>query len=164
MLLMAATTTALAADTPKRSERAIFGWIEQIVIGDEGLHLEAKLDTGADTSSIDAHRIRRLRRKSSGERLVEFMVIDPESGDEFWFKEPLVRKARIKQHSGSVQERPVVELDICIGSLTRRVQFTLVSREYFEYPVLLGREAMEGVIIVDPSIEDTTEPECAARR
>jgi hypothetical protein len=164
VLLCTGLAATLAADAPREGEQMILGWIEEVVIGDQGLHLEAKLDTGADTSSIDASRIRRLRRKSSGERFVEFMVVDPESGDEFWFKEPLVRLARIKQHSGSVQERPVVELDICIGSVARRVQFTLVSREHFDYPVLLGREAMEGVIIVDPAMEDTTEPECERTR
>ena len=143
-------------------ERVILGWIEEVVIGDGQLRLEAKLDTGADTSSLDAKHIRRLRRKSSGERFVEFDVLDPSTGDRVRFKEPLVRMARIKQHSGRSQERPVVALDVCVGSISRRVEFTLADRRVFDYPVLLGREAMEGVIIVDPAIEATSEPTCAA--
>ena len=70
--------------------------------------------------------------------------------------------ARIKQHSGRAQERPVVELEICVGSISKRVEFTLVSREHFDYPVLLGREALRGAIIVDPSIEDTVAPACGS--
>lgn len=158
LVLALGTTLRGAAD-----EQVILGWIEEVVIGEGVLHLEAKLDTGADTSSLDANQIRRLRRKSSGKRFVEFAVLDPSTDEPVWFKEPLVRMARIKQHSGRTQERPVVELEICIGSISRRVEFTLVSRQHFEYPVLLGREAMEGVIIVDPAIEDSVEPACESK-
>ena len=153
--LALAATAATDAD-----EKTILGWIEEVVVGEAGLRLEAKLDTGADTSSIDAVQIRRLRGKRTGKRTVEFAVLDPATDELVWFKKPLVRMAYIKQHSGRSQERPVVELDICVGEIARRVEFTLVSRAGFDYPVLLGREAMEDVIIVDPGIVETTSPAC----
>ena len=37
--------------------------------------MEAKLDTGADTSSLDASKVRRYREKD-GDRWVEFLVVD----------------------------------------------------------------------------------------
>jgi len=141
-------------------QKILMGWVELVVLGERELRLEAKLDTGADTSSLDATSIRRLRRKSSEERFVEFKVLDPDSGELVDWREPLVRMAVIKRHSGRPQRRPVVELEICVGTISKRVEFTLVSRSQFEYPVLLGREALGGAVVVDSELTHTSPPAC----
>ncbi|MEJ2085918.1 MAG: RimK/LysX family protein [Acidobacteriota bacterium] len=67
----------------------IFGWLEKVEVGESRLVLEAKLDTGADTSSLHASKIHRYRQKD-GDRWVNFLVVDSlekvalvDAGEEF---------------------------------------------------------------------------------
>lgn len=138
----------------------IFGWVEWVEVGRHEITLKAKLDTGAATSSLDAQDIRRLVRRSSGERFVEFTLHDPDSGESIRLKKPLVRQVRIKQHDGSHQVRPVVAIDICVGDHFDTVEVSLIDRSEFLYPMLLGRSALEGRVVVDPEVTFTRDPEC----
>lgn len=140
----------------------IFGWVEQVLIGELRLAMDAKLDTGADTSSLHAEWIRRTRDKD-GDRWVEFLVVDPDSGRRVRFKKHLVRTSYIKEHSGSKQRRPVVLIDVCLGTHERRIEVNLVDRSSFDYPMLLGRNALEGLALVDSAERHTVEPACPTR-
>jgi hypothetical protein len=162
MLALAGGMSTAAAETRIEGERTLLGWVERVWVGESRLELEAKLDTGADTSSIHATRIRRFRSQS-GQRWVEFRLADAASGRTIRFKKRLVRYAYIKEHEGPSQKRPVVELTICLGNEEREVEVSLVDRSGFEYPVLLGRNALEGHVVVDPAVELTADPTCAVR-
>ena len=140
------------------AEKDIFGWAEEVLVGSSKLELEAKLDTGADTSSLHATGIRSYRR--AGEFWVEFLVADEDSGRRVRFRKPLVRVARIKEHDGEPQQRPVVEVEICLGDHLLEVETSLTDRSEFLYPVLLGRNALEGLAVVDPGLTQTRAPEC----
>jgi hypothetical protein len=67
---------------------------------------------------------------------------------------------RIRQHDGSFHRRPVVKMWICLGHLMREVEVNLTSRSEFLYPMLIGRSAMRGSIIVDPDLTFTNRPQC----
>ncbi len=130
------------------------------MVGADRIELKAKLDTGAETSSLDATGIRRLRRRSTGLRLVEFDLMDPLRDRVVTLKKPLVREVRIKQHDGSYQTRPVVEISVCLGNVLREIEVSLIDRSEFLYPLLLGRSALAGLVVVDPSLTFTREPDC----
>lgn len=138
-------------------EKQVFGYLEDVVISSEGLALPAKLDTGADTSSLHAESIKRFRR--AGERFVRFQVRD-EQGELVVLERHLARVARIRRHDGDYQRRPVVEMWVCIGTTRRRVEVNLIDRSHLNFPFLLGRSAMEGAVVVDPERTFTTEPNC----
>jgi hypothetical protein len=157
VLLLGPGVAPAAAD-----EKDLFGWVEQVLVGAHEIELKAKLDTGAETSSLDATRIRRLRRTSSGERFVEFDLADPNTGDAITLKERLVREVRIKEHDGSFQTRPVVVLPVCLGRHLRDIEVSLIDRSEFIYPLLLGRSALAGIALVDPNLTLTTKPDCRA--
>ena len=161
-LLAVATAlfAATGADAAEIDHKDILGWVERVIVGAHEIEVKAKLDTGAETSSLDASEIRRLRRKSSGERFVEFQVTDPGSGDTILLKKPLVRMVRIKQHDGSFQTRPVVKLPICLGTHSKEIEVSLIDRSEFLYPLLIGRKALAGIAVVDPDRTLTTEPDC----
>ncbi len=136
-----------------------FGYIERITLGSETpLQFKAKLDTGADTSSLDAKNIKRIRR--GDKRLVRFTVVNPDSGESITIERPFVRRVRIKRHSGNHQSRNVVRMEICIGSERRSVEMSLIDRGLFEYPVLLGRSALDGIALVDSGKILTATPTC----
>ena len=136
----------------------IFGWAEPVVLEEAGFRLEAKLDTGADTSSLDAIDIRRFRRK--GVSWVRFTVEDHDRGDVVRLERPLLRRVRIKRHDGDSQRRSVISLTVCLGRHRREVEFSLIDRSQFDYPVLLGRSALAGLAIVDPDEVNLSEPDC----
>jgi len=138
-------------------EKMVFGYLERVVISTAGLALDAKLDTGADTSSLHAENIKRFKRM--GDRFVRFQVRDDE-GELVTLERPLSRMVRIRRHDGDYQKRPVVKMWICIGTSRRRVEVNLIDRSQFSYPFLLGRSAMEGAIIVDPDRSFSIQPDC----
>lgn len=162
-ILLLAAGRAIADGDPESSagdNKDIFGWIERVELRPRNLVLEAKLDTGADTSSLHATHIRRVR--VGEKRYVRFAIEDPETGNLVEMRRPLVRRVRIKRHEGEHQRRPVVIMDVCLGThLLRDVEFSLVDRSVFDYPVLLGRSALEDVALVDPSEQRTQRPECS---
>lgn len=139
----------------------IFGWVERVELGKSRLELEAKLDTGADTSSLDAAKIRRYRQKD-GDRWVEFQVVDRASGRRIRYKKRLIRYAYIKEHEGPSQRRPVIRMQVCLGDHLADVEMNLVDRSGFDYPILLGRNALDNVALVDAAESFTTPPDCTS--
>jgi len=137
----------------------IFGWIEPVALPGANLTLMAKLDTGADTSSLDATNIKRIRK--GGRSLVRFDLRHPESDESLTLERPYVRSSRIRRHSGDYQRRHVVHMKICLGSTLETIEINLIDRSNFNYPLLLGRNALAEVALVDSSITETSEPSCA---
>jgi hypothetical protein len=163
MALVIATISTAWAMAPARAEKKdIFGWVEHVLVGDSRLDLKAKLDTGADTSSIHATRIRRFR-SSEGALWVEFRLTDDSADRTIRFKKKLVRYAFIKEHEGPSQKRPVVNMRFCLGDHENDVEVSLVDRSGFQYPVLLGRNALAGHVVVDPDLRLTAKPVCPSR-
>lgn len=133
-----------------------YGWKENIRIETQTQYLElvAKLDTGADTSSLHATNV--VVYELGGQNWVRFNV------DGRQLEQPVVRRALIKQKGAEPQERWVVRLDLCVGKTYFPADFSLVDRSEFSTPALLGRDALEQLGPVDPGIRFTVEPRCAA--
>ncbi|MFU8895557.1 MAG: ATP-dependent zinc protease [Gammaproteobacteria bacterium] len=166
-VLVVAVVLVIACAVPQEAHgrdpsKTIFGYVERVIIADKGFSLKGKLDTGAETSSLDAHNITRFRRGDT--RYVRFDVRDPDSDEFITLERPLARNVRIKQHDGPSTRRPVVNMWICLGHLTREVEVSLVPREGFIYPLLIGRSAMRGSVIVDPELTFTSRPKCDPAR
>jgi hypothetical protein len=140
-------------------KKQVYGWIEDVLIDPvHTLKLPAKLDTGADTTSLDARNIRRSRR--NGEDYVRFVVMEPESGQSVELEKPFVRAVRIKGHGNEGARRVVVRMRICIGDRSRSIEVNLVDRAHYEFPLLLGRNALRDVAVIDPNLRRTREPSC----
>jgi hypothetical protein len=58
------------------------------------------------------------------------------------------------------EKRPVVEISICLGSKQLRLLATLKDRSEMIYPFLVGRSALSGNFLVDPSLSRTAQPVC----
>lgn len=154
MLLMALAGN-LAAET---SDLQILGWVENAFLADTGMELKAKLDTGAETSSLDARIIKKFRK--SGKRWVRFAVTDRDSGEEFVLVRERVRTVGVVQHDGTNQVRPVVMLRICVAGQWLDTQVSLIDRSEFIYPLLLGRSALSSFALVDPGSTFLGQSDC----
>ena len=69
-----------------------------------------------------------------------------------WIHARVVRISQVKPSTGETQTRYVCETLIRIGKVERRIEISLVSREGMRCRMLIGRSAMEG-LIVDPTRE-----------
>lgn len=159
-LLMAAILLSTAAADAARAQQGklIFGWVEQVVVSRAAFTLHAKLDTGANTASLDAQDITRFER--NGEPWVRFTIAGEEPGQQQTLERPLSRDVLIKRHKGPSQRRPVVIVPICLGPFYLDMEVSLIDRSHFNYPVLIGRRALEGIGVVDAERALTHDPSC----
>ncbi|MEM7768274.1 MAG: RimK/LysX family protein [Pseudomonadota bacterium] len=136
----------------------VLGFIETAFIGDLTLEMSAKLDTGADSSSVYARDVR-VFEKSRGDDWVRYRLIG-DDGRTIRFEKNVVRYAQIKTKRGGTIRRPVVLLDVCVGGTHGVAEFNLADRDQFDYDVLIGREFLAARILVDSGRRYTAEDAC----
>lgn len=157
-LLSGLLFAALAwSSLPAAAEPSVVGWIEPVKLGSEGLVVPAKLDTGADTSSLGVSDIKWIRR-SDGD-WVAFEVAGKDNR-KVRLERKVERVARVKKAAGGVQDRPVVLLGVCLGNTYRMTEVNLTDRTGFKLPFLVGRSFLAERFAVDSSRTDTIEPAC----
>ncbi|MEL7547272.1 MAG: RimK/LysX family protein [Pseudomonadota bacterium] len=145
---LSASAQAVAdADSVRGEETATLGYIEDAFIGRLGLEMKAKLDTGADTSSLHA-RDMRVYKKTGKDNWVEFRVIG-KNGRSIRYDQNVISFVRIKLKTGGTQRRPVIHLPLCVGGVSGLAEFTLTDRGNFDYEALIGREFLASRIVVD---------------
>jgi hypothetical protein len=152
LVLLTIGVTSAAAES-----RTVVGLVEEVKVTPGGLTLEAKLDTGADHSSLHAVNISRFRRGS--ERWVRFDVVNAE-GDRVTLERELARVARVKRPEDRPQKRPTVMLGVCLGNVYKEIEVNLVDRSRFRTKMLIGRSFMKDKLLVDPSKKFTVKPTC----
>ncbi|MDQ7783353.1 MAG: RimK/LysX family protein [Desulfomonilaceae bacterium] len=155
--LLIVTPMALTVQTSASEKTTVVGLIEDVRVDPGGLIFSAKMDTGADHSSVNAQSIHRFRRR--GVRWVRFDLVNAD-GTTASLERRLVRLVTIKRSEGKKSKRPVVRLTICMGTISREVEVNLVDRSRFNYKMLIGRSFMEDNVLVDPSRKFTIEPQC----
>ncbi len=134
-----------------------FGWAEKIKIFPTSIVIHAKLDTGADYSSLNASQIEQFERDK--EKWVRFSLVN-RYGQKVTLERPIKRFATIKSHSSKNQKRPVIRLGICAGKTYMEEDVNIVDRTKFEYQMLVGRSFLAGNGVVDPSMTYTSDPDC----
>jgi hypothetical protein len=135
----------------------ILGWMEKAMLNPGGVILPAKLDTGADHSSLDADDVTMIQKE--GRQWVRFTVTAPD-GRRTILERPFVRTAFIKGRSRDLGRRPVVLMGICVGGVVKEVQVNLTDRSHFRCPLIIGRSFLAGSVIVDPGRRYTREITC----
>ncbi|WP_153447304.1 ATP-dependent zinc protease family protein [Vibrio algicola] len=142
----------LASTVPNLKAGMIaLGSLEHLYIDVVKSEFTARIDTGATTSSINAVDMQEFDR--NGKRWVKFHVSDDSDPKaRKWVEAPIIRHVKIRQSSSDqVERRPVVELWIQIGKVHEKAQFTLADRSQMDYPILLGREFIQDIAVVDVS-------------
>jgi len=151
-------TPAATAPAARASQRAqvsqalVIGATERVVLEPEGLIFDARIDTGAETSSFSAPGLTEFER--DGKPWVSFEVTGRD-GKTAVIKRPIFRVARIKRHEEESLRRPVVKLRVVLGPLEGQHEFTLADRSNYKYPVLIGRNFLRDVAIVDVALKNT---------
>ncbi|MFT7615517.1 MAG: hypothetical protein ACI8Y7_000331 [Candidatus Woesearchaeota archaeon] len=110
-------------------QKPILGLIEEVIICDsEGNERKilAKIDTGADSCSIDLDLASEL---SVG---------------------PIIKtKSVVSSHGRSL--RPVVNMKIILAGMEVEDNFTIYNRSHMSYKILIGRNLLRKGFLIDPS-------------
>jgi hypothetical protein len=144
----AAGVGSTGASAPGK-ERIVFGWLESIFIKPWNMRLTAKLDTGAKTSSLHTEKTERFTK--GGQTWVRFQLTGSrrKHRSSVVVERPLVRTVYIKDRLSPSSRRDVITLAFCKNGKDYETEFTLVDRSNFNYPVLLGRNFLKDVALVD---------------
>lgn len=147
------------AASAKPSVRPIYGLHEQVYISPLNVVLPAKVDTGADSSSLSATNIKWFKR--GGESWVRFdLAVDGMELNDIEL--PRSHNVRIRRRASDYDpeeeayyaRRPVVELTLCIAQKAVTVDVNLADRRGFRQPLLIGASALREMrALVDSDIE-----------
>lgn len=147
-------TPSTAKNSPQRSKeetldgKLVVGETEQVWLDIVNDDFAARIDTGATTSSLSAQDITVFER--DGKPWVSFNMAHEGVDEKLQVETRLVRYVRIRQASADdADRRPVVELTMRLGSFTEKTEFTLTDRSQMTYSVLLGREFLKDIAVVD---------------
>jgi hypothetical protein len=109
--------------------------------------IKVKIDTGAKTSALHAYDVEVFDQ--DGIEYVRFTIHPIQNND------VIVRKCsarimdirKIKSSSGHSEDRIVIRSPITIGGRTWDIDITLTNRDIMNHRMLLGREAMQELLV-----------------
>jgi hypothetical protein len=138
------------ADLSEIGTKQVIGMVEKVLVEPGGMILDARVDTGANKTSLGAENLQIV--KEDGQDWALFSV----KGTPVRTK--VVKYVRIKQHGAPSQRRPVVRIKVTLGNVTQIVPATLTDRSNFKYKVLVGVNFLKDHFIVDVSRKYVKEP------
>lgn len=137
---------AKSAKNPKT-----IGWREWVSLPDLGVkEIKAKVDTGADNSSLHAFDIERYEQ--DGRPMVRF-EIHPHQRK----RRPsvscvaeVVGERMVKNPGGRAERRPVIRTRLVVAGKEIEALINLTTRDEMTFRMLLGRRTLRGKFVVDP--------------
>ncbi len=133
-------------------EKVTIGGVEDVILLPWRVKLPARIDTGAAKSSLDARELK------VHEDRVEFKL--PRKHGGLQLRLPIVEWRHVRTPEG-LERRPVVELEICLGSKRFRTLVNLTDRSMVKYPLILGRNFLKDNFVVDVKRRRTAKPDCS---
>lgn len=136
----------------KKSSKPIIGRLEKIDFPEFSIYnLDAKIDTGAYTSSLHCHHIEPFDK--DGDLWVRFNVLDPEHPvyEELPYTCPIHTIRTVKSSNGQIEERLTIKRRAKFFGKIQTIELTLTNRSEMKYPVLIGRKFLSGKFLVDVS-------------
>jgi len=130
-------------------QKIVVGSKETIDLPELGLFgITTRIDTGAQTSALHADHF--TADKETG--MVEF-EFHPDLHDvrkTIKSKAKLLQIKRVKSSNGEKERRYIIQTKAVMGELEWTIKLSLTDRSSMNHLMLLGRQAMKGVMIVDP--------------
>jgi hypothetical protein len=137
-------------ETPPEKPRKLrtsprrIGWTEYVDLPAWGVRgLRAKMDTGARTSAI---HVDELREHGSG-RVRFAVVLQRAPARRVHVSARVVRRGRVRSSNGHYEMRVFVRTALRLGALEREIELSLVDRRQMAFRMLLGRSALQGLLI-----------------
>ncbi|WP_049631398.1 RimK/LysX family protein [Cellvibrio sp. pealriver] len=146
---VAASTKKSPAKEQPMTDKQIVGLREQALIAGLNMVMQARISTNVANSVIDARNIQMFER--NGEEWVRFTLYNPDTKEPHVLERKRLRFQTVQTASATPDRRPVVEIRFTIGKLSQKGEFILADRSSSEYPILIGRNLLRDVMLVDVS-------------
>jgi hypothetical protein len=130
----------------------LLGWREWVALPELNLgHIKAKIDTGARSSALHAFELEPYRK--SGQRWVMFAIHPQQKHNDSVIEchAPIKDRRLVSDSGGHKQRRYVIESQLLLGQTLISAEITLTNRDNMQFRMLIGRTAMNGRFIIDPS-------------
>ncbi|HEY5891041.1 MAG TPA: RimK/LysX family protein [Acidimicrobiia bacterium] len=127
------------------------GWREWVALPDLGVSsIQAKVDTGADSSSLHAFNQERFQRDG-----VEYIRFEIHPGKRtkrgaLQCESELVMDRKVRNPGGRSELRPVISTPVVLNGVTIRALINLTERDEMSFRMLIGRRTMRGRFLVNP--------------
>src|SRR5690606_24890809 len=109
----------------KVAKKVVVGRVEWIKIKTNSMRLKARIDTGAQTSSIHAENV--VEKVIEGKRYVQFESFDF-NGKKHVFLKEVVKKQKVRSSSGDLSDRLVIRMTIGLGTEEHNINVNLNDR------------------------------------
>lgn len=143
------------------SGRRVIGCIEKVkLIGKDGkeVEIEAKIDTGADSTSIDTELAKKLGfdevlsyfetiPKPLSENREDLKKISDEYDKKYKGSHPDLCAITFIYSANGVSMRPKIEISLFMDDLEIPTRVTIVDRANLEYPVIVGRKSLQKFLV-----------------
>jgi hypothetical protein len=127
----------------------IVGEIEKVGIPQINYITEARIDSGANTTSISGTDLR-VKKLPGGKSTLTFSL--KVNGKKTELFAPIIKKTKIKSAVSAFKvSRYVIELPICFGNKMKTIEATVANREKMDYQVLIGRNLLVDGYLIDVS-------------
>ncbi|MDA1073790.1 MAG: RimK/LysX family protein [Proteobacteria bacterium] len=133
-----------------KDDSMVLGAVERVWLEPPGELITARIDTGASSSSIHAEEVQQFER--DGDAWVRFDLTT--DNGKTTLERKIIRHVRVLQQADSDgSRRPVVAFRISLGDIRDTFEFTLADRGHLENSMILGRNFLVDVALVDVSKE-----------
>lgn len=132
-------------------QKQVIGWREWVRLPDLGVtEMKAKVDTGADNSSLHAFNVERFER--DGTVYVRFEIHPKQRSRKpsIQCEAPLAMEKKVKNPGGRSELRPVIRTTVVVAGVELNALVNLTSRDEMGFRMLLGRRAVRNKFFVDP--------------
>jgi hypothetical protein len=130
----------------------LIGWREWVGLPDLGAaRVNAKIDTGARTSAIHAWEIMPYEKR--GQPWVRFIFhpLQADTDDGLTCTARVLDERQVRSSSGHAERRFVIRTTLALGGRSWPIEVTLAQRDQMGFRMLIGRTALRGRTLVDPS-------------
>lgn len=141
----------------KKTAKIIIGRSEKVDFPDFGLSgIDAKIDTGAYSTAIHAHKI--WTEEIDGKTFLNFELLDPQKEQ---YRKLTIRTAnfyqkKVRSSNGKMEKRYMIKIKMTLGGKKRTTDLSLTNRGKMRFPVLVGRKFLKKGYLVDVSQEYIT--------
>jgi len=139
------------------SGKKVIGTVEKVkLIGKDGkeIEVEAKIDTGADWSSIDNELAKNLGFTETIEEFEKLKMpyenlknLDKEKRWEIYKNIPDIASTIPVKSSNGYTYRPMINIEFVMDNVTTATKITLVDRSHMHYPMIIGKVNLKKYLI-----------------
>jgi hypothetical protein len=150
----------VASLTPRVAEKRIIGPTTIVAEANSSLNFKARVDTGAMTTSVHVEEWAIAGESEKMEENVGKTIrfrMKNHKGESQWL-ESRIEEIGVVRTSEQEEARYKVQLTLCWNDVKKQVLVTLNDRSHMKYPMLLGRNFLEGDFVVDVGLYKKPKP------